>query len=208
MTVTFPVVIPIDYIDQATFRESNLTGFNDSIFTGSREKQIFEGGWWNVDVRWAELSVEEAEDLGAILSSLRGAEGTCTLIDFLNRTPRGEAASSPGTPSVNGAGQIGYAVNIKGGPISVTNWLLRGSRIQIGPDTRPRLHKVLTDVSTDVSGEATIDIWPALKAPVLDSDPISLTNPKLLLEMVDNDMSFDLRPPGLYRYRMQFRESF
>ena len=208
MTITFPIVIPIDFVDQATFREVNLTGFNDSIFTGSREKQAYEGGWWTVDVRWAELSAVEGEDLGAILSALRGAEGTCTLIDFLNRAPRGEAATNPGTPSVNGAGQFGYTVDIKGGPSSVTNWLLRGSRIQIGPDTRPRLYKVLTDVSTDIAGEATIDIWPALKSPVLDSDPVVLTNPKLLLEMVENDMSFDIRAPELYRYRMQFRESF
>jgi precorrin-3B methylase len=80
--------------------------------------------------------------------------------DPLGATARGTLG---GTPVVNGAAQIGASLNIDGCTVSVTNWLKAGDYIQLGAASTATLHKILQDVNTNASGQATLDIWPSMR---------------------------------------------
>lgn len=76
-------------------------------------------------------------------------------------------------PFVNGVNQLGGSLIINGCSPSVTGFFLPGDYIQLGAGATARLHKVLTQVNTDDSGNATLDIWPNLvTAPVDGSDVV------------------------------------
>ena len=209
MTITYPVQLPEDLFGQFAFNEVNTVAVNASAFTGRRNKQVYSGGqYWRLRVAFVRMNRDEAEDIGAILSSLKGAEGTCTIVEVMNSVPRGAAALDPGTPTVNGGGQVGSVLEIKDAPVSVTDYLVRGDRIQVGPNTRPRLYKVLENVTTDVAGTASITVWPTLRSTeVIDDDPIFILSPKGWFEMEGNNFEYLEDAPGLYTIRVEFVEA-
>ncbi len=208
MTITYPLAIPSDLISQIIYIQVNKTGVVASAFTGSEEKQVFEGQWWIAQVAFANLTRDDAEDLLGTLAALRGRQGTCILTDVVNASPRGAAKDVPSSPRIDGSDQQGGTVKIKSGPASTVSWLRRGDRIQIGPDTRPRYHVVLEDATTDGSGKATLSIWPLLKAPVVDNDPVAYTNPKGLFELDSNQLEYTITSPTIYQISASFREAF
>lgn len=206
MTITYPVPLPDDLFGQFAIREKNTVGINTSAFTLRRNKQIYTGECWIYSASFVRLSAAEAGEIEGILSSLRGAQGECTIGDVLHATPRGEARLNPGTPTISGSGQKGYTLNIKECPISILNYLMAGDRIQIGPPDRPRLHKVLTNVDTDVAGTCTLDLWPILRNPI-DDDPVFVLNPRGWFEMQGNDLEYLEDSPDLVTLNASFVES-
>ena len=112
----------------------------------------------------------DAEVWISFLLSLKGQRGTFLMGDPNCATPRGSASSTAGTPVVNGADQTGDSLAIDGLPVSENGYLLAGDYIQLGGGSSATLHKVLTNVDSNASGEATLDIWPSIRtAPADDS---------------------------------------
>lgn len=206
MTITYPVALPNDLFGQFAIREANTVAVNTSAFTGSENKQVFEGEYWNLVATFVRLNHAEFGAVNAVLSSLRGRLGTCTIGDVLHSTPRGNARLLPGTPAVSGSGQTGYVLEVKDMPVSVTDYLLPGDRIQIGPSDRPRLHQVLTAVDSSVAGTAAVDVWPILRQPI-DNDPIFVLSPRGWFTMVTNSLEYIEDSPDLYTLRAAFKEA-
>ena len=89
-------------------------------------------------------------------------------------------------PLVNGGSQVGDTLVIDGCSPSVTGFLLPGDYIQLGSSTTTQLYKVLTQVDTDASGNATLDLWPNLRSSPADNSTIIVANTKGRFRLKDN----------------------
>lgn len=103
-----------------------------------------------------------------------------------------------GTELVNGAGQTGGTLNIDGCSPSVTGYLMPGDYIQLGSGATTRLHKVLTQVNTDASGQATLDIWPDLRSSPADNAAVTLRNARGRFRLKENITQWNINEMSTY----------
>ncbi len=153
---------------------------------------------WGAVVKVPQCDRSRAADWAAFLFSLKGQSGTFLMGDPVGAQPRGSAATTPGTPVVNGAGQLGNTLAITGLPASVAGYLLPGDYIQLGAASTATLHMVLTSVTTDASGNATLDIWPDMRASPADASTVVLTDTVGVWRLTRPISEFSLRGIGIY----------
>jgi hypothetical protein len=153
------------------WRQIKLSSSSRSIFTGSAQKQVFPGEYWEVRVKVPLMSRVRAGAWTAWLTSLRGLEGTFLLGDSssLVAGPLGNHVGS--TPVVDGAGQTGRVLNVKGLAVSASVFKA-GDWISFGV-VKEHLYMVVKDANSDGSGKAAIDIFPAILETTTDNDPIA-----------------------------------
>lgn len=168
---------------------TNIVAGSVSPFTGQQQLYLHQGEFLAFDVELPAMLRDDAEEWLAWLLSMRGRYGTCLFGDASGRVPRGSAL---GTPVVNGGGQSGIVLNTDGWMANSAGVLLPGDYIQLGTGASSRLHKVLTTVSSDLYGNALVDIWPRLRESPADADPITLTNTKGRFRLAGNVASWDI----------------
>lgn len=117
----------------------------------------------------------DAEEWIAFLAKLNGPEGTFYIGDPDGQTPRGTGG---GTPLVNGASQTGQDLITDGWNLSEAV-LKAGDYIQIDDN----LYKVLEDVTSDGSGNATISLFPKVRTAHANNASITTTNTKGLFRL-------------------------
>jgi hypothetical protein len=178
MTVTFPLTPPTTpKPTRVTWSEINLIGSAVSQFTLIRQVYDWAGGSWRVDVEFDPLERVDAAPWIAFLSSLRGGYGTFYFGSTLCASPLGTGA---GSPKVNAASQTGFTLVTDGWTAS-SAVLKAGDFISIDYC----LYRNEKDVSADGSGNATLDIWPALRGHA-DNATITVTNPVGTFRLAEN----------------------
>ena len=156
MAETYPLTLPTHTgVSQVEITASNVVAISESPFTLSQQVVRHAGERWSAVVTIPPVKRVDAEYWNSFFLRLRGKFGTFLLGDPSSATPRGSASATPGTPLVNGGSQTGNELNIDGLPTSVTGYLLAGDYIQLGSGSTARLYKVLQDVNSNASGEAT-----------------------------------------------------
>jgi hypothetical protein len=177
MTISFPLTLPtVTGISSIDLRAINVVSISESPFTLKQQVVAHTGQRWEAEVTIPPIKREQAEVWVSFLVSLQGVRGTFLLGDPANATPRGSASSAPGTPLVNGASQTGDSLTIDGCPASATGYLKAGDYIQLGGGSTATLHKVLQDVNTNGSGQATIDLWPYIRNAPSDNSTVVVSN--------------------------------
>lgn len=121
----------------------------------------------------------------------RGPVNAFMLGDPKNALPKG---TPQGTPVVSGAGQTGYSLVTRGWRASQLRLLLYGDQLQIGY----RLYRVLSQVNSDASGNATIAVWPNLRDQPADGAAIAVHNCKGLFRLVSGTANKFSTNPGDY----------
>ena len=101
-------------------------------------------------------------------------------------------------PFVNGGSQTGDTLVIDGCSPNVTGFLLPGDYIQIGSASTTQLYKVLTQVNTDGSGGATLDIWPNLRSSPADNAAIVVANTKGRFRLRENVQQWQINEISSY----------
>lgn len=164
MTISYPLNTPAGLgVRNITIRATNVVGISESPFTKKQQVVEFDGKVWGAAISLPPLNRADAQKWIAFLLALKGPLGTFILKDPSKSTPLGSAATTPGTPLVNGAGQSGDSIILDGMPSNANGYLLAGDYIQFNTGSASQLHTVLTDVDTDGSGNATVDIWPSIR---------------------------------------------
>ena len=177
MAVTYPLSIPTSIgIETVQLRAVNATAITESPFTFRQKVVQHTGMRWEAQISIPPLRKDVMEDWTAFVVSLKGHFGTFLLGDPNMAEPRGTAKDTPGTPVVFGASQTGNTLTIDGLPTSETGYLLAGDYIQLGSGSSANLYKVLNDVNTNGSGQATLDIWPDIITAPADNATVVLTN--------------------------------
>lgn len=193
MAVTYPLSFPASIGPSSiVLRSNDVVALSQSPFSLSQQVIVHPGQRWEADVTIGRCKRDQAAAWIAFLLSLRGYLGTFLMGDPDWAAPRGTSSVTPGTPVVNGAGQTGSTLAIRGAPNSATGYLLAGDCIQIGSGSTARLHRVLTDVSTSGSGTATLDIWPALRYSPTDGATVTLTSPRTVFRLAAPGSSWEV----------------
>ncbi len=177
MAITYPLTLPdIVSIQETQWDQKSIVGVTQSPFSGAQQVQAHDGKWWSVRAALVPKTRDSAEDWVGWFVSLNGPEGTFLLGDPHGTTPRGSAATAPGTPLVDGASQTGDQLAIKGAPNGAVNYLKRGDWIQLGSASSARLYRVTQDATADGGGDATLEIWPDLRSAPGDGDSVTVSS--------------------------------
>ena len=119
---------------------------------------------------------------------------------------------APGRVVIEGFGEgeaVSEDLDVKGFTPSTTNILRAGGWIQLGTGSSTKLHKVLDDVDSDGSGNATITITPKItvaNSPA-DNDPIVVTDAKGIFRLKENLNPVDISPPNQHSIAFSAREA-
>lgn len=188
MAISFPLNHPTSP-GFSTFEMLPISnvGITSSIFSFKQETQKHQGQIWGASVMLPPMNKDDALEWESFFLKLNGMEGTFLLGDPEGLTPRGVAT---GTPIVDGPSQTGNTLSTRGWDVSETNILRVGDYIQLGSGVNSLLHRVLNDSDSDVSGLASFDIWPDIRTPPNDRDPVVIISPRGLFRMTSNEMNF------------------
>jgi hypothetical protein len=167
MAISYPISIPTTpTVSEVRWIAEHSQFVDESPFSFARQVQVFSGERWKIEVSVDKMTREEAAAWTAFIASLRGAVGSFTFGDELYKNPRGAGG---GTPKVNGAGQSGYTLITDGWPNN-TLVLKAGDFFQVSGTYG--IHEVLTNATSNGSGQVTLDIWPKARSYSDNSDII------------------------------------
>lgn len=196
MAISYPLDFPtITGVDSIKMMASDIVGMNISPFSGAQQVYRYTGQFWSADIALPPMKREKAEYWISFFLKLNGSYGTFLMGDPLGATARGVAT---GTPVINGASQTGGSLVTDGWTPGTTGILKAGDYIQLGAGATSRLHKVLDDVDSDGSGNATLQIWPDLRESPSDNATITVTNPKGVFRLTSTQAAFDINRMGIY----------
>lgn len=196
------VGLPAPSFAKMEFNMFNAIGENVSPFTGQAQEQDWLADHWEVTASLPLMPRRQYSEWIAALALLMGKLNVISIGDPLGVTPQG---SPSGTPMVNGAqGALGSTVASKGWTHGASNVLLPGDYIQLGY----RLHVVTAPVEADGSGNATIDIWPRIRAEGLtDGEEIITSNATGLFRLVNNKRGWSVTENKLAAISLQLTEA-
>jgi hypothetical protein len=196
MAITYPISLPTHTgIRSINLRAVQQQAMTMSAFTYRQQVVAHAGQRWEAEITLPNMKRADAEAWLGWLLSLNGRVGTFLLGDPLGATPRGEAG---GTPRVNGASQTGSSLIIDGATASRSDYLLPGDYIQLGSAASSQLYKVTQAVTTDGSGNATVEIWPSLKSSPSDNAGLTLTSAKGLFRLSSSDVDWKVDEASIY----------
>lgn len=196
MAITYPVSFPASIgFANLNIRARTVVGVNASPFTGQQQVYKHQGQWWEAEVSLPPMKRADAEQVIAFLLKMNGQYGTFLLGDKANPSTRGVGT---GTPLVNGASQTGDELITDGWTISTTGILKAGDWIQLGTGSTTRLYKVLDDVNSDGSGNATINIFPNLRSSPDDDAALTVSNTQGLWRLVSNETEYSIDNMSIY----------
>lgn len=204
MAITYPLSIPNTDIAKVRLVANNIVGVSQSPFTAAQQVYKYTGQFWEADITLPPMKREQAEYWISFLLKLNGSYGTFLLGDPNGQTARGVAT---GTPLVNGASQTGNSLVTDGWTNSTTGILKAGDYIQLGSGATARLYKVLDDVNSDGSGNATLTLFPDLRTSPSDNATITVANPKGVFRLNTGATSWDINEASVYGITFGAREA-
>lgn len=192
MSISYPLSLPSGpSFSSISILPEAATGVATSRFTFKQQIYQYDGQRWVLETQYPPLTREEANLIKAFLLSLNGNVGTFLAGDILCAVPVGVVS---GTILVKGAGQTGQSLIVDGFTPSTANVFVAGDQIQIGN----YLYMILNTVSSNGSGEATLDIWPALRSSPADNASVIYTNPKGLFRLDSSIVGWSADEVGMY----------
>lgn len=195
---TYPLTLPTHTgIRSINIRAVNVVAYERSPFTLSGQAQASAGQGWAADVTLPPMKYEDAEQWNAWLLSLRGQFGTFLMGDPVRALARGSARGTD-TVTVNGAGQTGENLNITSDQLSELEYLKAGDYIQLGSGISTTLHKVLVDVDTDASGNATLTLWPHVRTAPSNGATVVVENAKGRWRLSSNESEWSVNEASIY----------
>lgn len=205
MSITYPLALPTTSgIMRVRLVANDVVGAVQSPFTAKQQIFRYTGQFWEADITLPPMKRDDAEYWISFLLKLNGPFGTFLLGDPNGGTARGVAT---GTPRVNGAGQTGYELITDGWTADTVGILKAGDYIQIGVDLQTNFYKVLDDVDSDASGNATLSLWPDLRSAYANDTIIYTENTKGLFRLTSSQATWDISEAAIYGLTFGAREA-
>lgn len=196
MAIAYPVTLPSTPAPRRiTPKQMARVGLSMSPLTDEQQVYAHQGGLWGFDVEYAPMARAAAEDLLGILLSLNGREGTFLMSMAANKTARGTWASA--SPVVNGAGQSGRSMYIRGMAQLATG--KAGDWFSLGSGSSTHLHKLLQAFTIAGSPDTVLaEFWPRLRSSPADGAAITVSDPKCLCRLASNEVPWSIEEAVLY----------
>jgi hypothetical protein len=192
MAVSYPLSLPTHTrMAQVDLRAINVVAYGRSQFTFAGQAHVYPGKLWSIDVTLPPMKRTDAEKWVAWMVSLKGLEGTFYMGDQLAQFPMGSARDAD-TILINGATSSGDTLAIDDAPASQTGYLKAGDYLHVGTSTDRQLFKVLSDVDTDGTGAATVDVWPNVRTSIADNAAVTVQEPQGVFRLATNDQAWSV----------------
>lgn len=180
MPITYPLEFPSElYTKSLQVKQVNSVSRSESPFDLSDTVYDWGGEMWAIEGPLPPMLRDSAASYIAFVAKLKGIKGSF-LFPVHEPTPRGVAT---GLPVIDGAGQTGNTINVRGFTSDTINILREADYIQIGSGLNTSLHMVLSDADTDVSGNTPLTLWPSLRSSPADGEPVVVSNCKGLFRL-------------------------
>jgi hypothetical protein len=174
-----------------------------SVFTGQVQAQQWPGAdMWSGTATLPPLTQTKADAWLSALMQMQGMANAFQLGDPMKTSPKGSASGIPTADASIAMVAGSQVLHTHGWTPSRINLLLPGDYLQIGY----RLYRVLDAVISDSSGKAPINIWPSLREPPLNGQPLILTNPVGLFRLASNKSAWSADVTHLTHLSFQFQE--
>ena len=198
MAIVPPISMPTDVVGMAqiTLSAESVVSTARSPFTFSEQSYVHPGQRWLASVTIPPVKREKAEPWITFLMSLRGREGFFKLFDPNAIDPQG--SHTVGAIRANGGGQVGSSLVVDGFAPSTVGVFKAGDYFRIGEDSSARLYKIMTDVTSDALGGATLEIWPDLRSTVGDNDRLWYNGHYGLFKLANNVTSWNINDISSY----------
>ncbi|MCK5641910.1 MAG: hypothetical protein KAJ19_13995 [Gammaproteobacteria bacterium] len=195
MAVTYPLTPPSNVLFRsARFSLLANTAVYQSPLSKTEQRLERAGALWAATYVLPVMQPDAASEWTAFFTSLRGRFGTFYGYDPARTSPRGIGT---GTPLVNGASQTGHSLVTDGWTISQTGIMKAGDPLEVDG----KYYMMAEDVNSDGSGNATLEIEPKLRTSPPTNDPITVTNPKVIMRLADDAIGWDESTAKFYRFQ-------
>jgi hypothetical protein len=148
---------------------------------------------WTLHFAWAPLKRAEFAALHAFLLSQRGQADSFTTLLPGHTAPQGSWA---GAPVVNGAGQSGRSVSLRGFTASQAGVAKAGDLLKFAGHSK--VYMVTADAASNGSGIAAVSIEPALISGPADGEAITSSNVPFTVALAGDNLDVALSPGVLY----------
>lgn len=149
------------------------------------------------------LTRDQYEPLFAFIQKQKNSFDTFTVTLPDKVTPRGVAT---GSPLVNGASQTGSSIITDGWSASVTGIMKAGDILKFSGHTK--VYMVTDDANSNGTGQATINISPALMSSPADNEIITVVSVPFTVHLVDDALRYKGKPGGFYNIEISVEESY
>lgn len=193
------IELPADAVPAAAMPSLVDFGFMQTPSTGAAASRINRpGSRWKVDFTLPPVTADRAR---VLISRLAEGKSQGLRVPFPLQVSQG----APGVPTVDGSGAAGTSLPVKGLNAHYTikegYWLTL-----IDGDGVHYLHTNRSAVAADASGEATLTIWPPLRAPMADDDLVLLAKP-LVEGLISSEVSWTMTPDRLVALAFTIEEA-
>lgn len=178
---------------------SNTQTFTSSL-NGATQTAMLPGSKWRATLTFANLDTSNARKLQAFLTSLRGRAGKF----YLRPADSTRLGTATGTGVVSGGGQTGGVLVTSGWDPEQQLLFAAGDLIEVNGE----LKQVSVDVSSDVTGGATIPFAPDLHQSPPDGAQVRSDNPRVIMRLDDDQQAtWSLSVPVVYAVTISCTEA-
>ena len=187
---TYPLSVPTSpYYSKSSWALQRKTAISVSPFSGAQQVFEYDYALWTVSLTLPPMKRSDAANWQSFILKLHGRKGTFLLGDPDARTPRGTISGSVTLGANIAVGD--FTISISTSQNSLANAFRAGDYIQLGSAGTSKLHMIVDDVNTDSSGDANINIEPAIKTAVTSGNTVVYNNPKGLFRMQNPQIDWD-----------------
>ena len=173
----------------ARFYLNNRVQVFESALSGQTQTRILSGSVWKAEYTLPSMVRADWQVWTSFFDRLNGTAHTFNAIAVDNKATLG---TSTGTPLINGGSQTGTSV-LTDGWTNSTLVLKAGDFISFGSE----LKRVTQDVTSDGSGNATINFVPQIRSSPSDNGPITVSNCVCSMRLMLNDINFRIDPNAI-----------
>lgn len=192
---TYPLSLPATEFKSLSMQLVRAVAVSESPFSFVQQSYEHSGAKWQATVTLPPMNRADAGAWQAFFIELRGMRGTFLLGDPVGATPLGTATAA----TANGAASAGANTLVVDG-MGNAKTLLKGTYIQLGSGATSRLHMLVADTTSDGSGNGTLTFEPALKDAVSDNATVTLTNPKGVFRLSQNEIGWEISDASKYGF--------
>lgn len=208
--IVYPLTPPLVFCAQAvTMRAHNVVSTTAAPWSGVEQIQEWQGGHWELEIKFPTMKPSDGEAIVGFLDSLRGKFGTFLYAPPNKARPRGAARTAAGAPTVQGGLQTGLTLDIATtGLGNVKTYLRSGDFLAIPYGNSRGLYRVTRDADL-IGNRARLNIWPRLRAIPNHGDPVTIYDPLGMFRLSVDDPQHRVDENGFYQIDvLPIREAF
>ena len=177
----------IDFLSEITFKHKTDSSISRSV-GGARQSFGYGGGYWELNLNYAEMDIDNSKKL---MSFVNGLEGSHLTFDFYLPEVFQNKLSFFSDITIKGANQIGKEIIVDGLAVSKTI-LTAGHFIQFSNSNK--VYQLSKDLISDSSGEGILYLHMPIVGNNLpaDNSAVNYRQPKFTLALAENTIDWSL----------------